>query len=264
MKNIVKLTLALGIVIGISSCKNDQKPNYQYMPNMYESVAYETYSESNAFKSPYGLKGKEGQLPPDGAIKRGFQPYEYPNTPDALIAVKAANLKSPLDSTQVDMKKAQELFDIYCAICHGTAGDGNIRATDRKAAQAPANAAQQWTTSAEADQRCPGPVQTSGKQADHRVEHCARRRSVRSEPQPGGGAGRTQTHQHHPSARFRPHLCLGRWAANQADSGQPIGQCSQIHPGRGAHRPARKSRSVARPALLHSLGHGHRHCGGGL
>jgi cytochrome c len=22
------------------------------------------------------------------------------------------------------MKKAQELFDIYCAICHGTAGDG--------------------------------------------------------------------------------------------------------------------------------------------
>jgi mono/diheme cytochrome c family protein len=124
MKNIVKLTLALGIVIGISSCKNDQKPNYQYMPNMYESVAYETYSESNAFKSPYGLKGKEGQLPPDGAIKRGFQPYEYPNTPEALIAVKAANLKSPLDSTQVDMKKAQELFDIYCAICHGTAGDG--------------------------------------------------------------------------------------------------------------------------------------------
>jgi hypothetical protein len=55
------------------------------MPNMYESVAYETYSESNAFKSPYGLKGKEGQLPPDGAIKRGFQPYEYPNTPEALL-----------------------------------------------------------------------------------------------------------------------------------------------------------------------------------
>ncbi|MDI9255816.1 MULTISPECIES: c-type cytochrome [Flavobacterium] len=124
MKSLLKITVVLGIVVGVSSCKNDEKPNYQYMPNMYESVAYETYSESDAFNSPTGLKGKEGQEPADGSIKRGFVPYEYPNTPEALVAVKAANLKSPLDSTQVDMKKAEELFTIYCAICHGTTGDG--------------------------------------------------------------------------------------------------------------------------------------------
>ena len=93
------------------------------MPNMYESVAYETYSESDAFNSPTGLKGKEGQLPPDGTIKRGYVPYEYPNTTEGYALAKA-NLKSPLDSTAVDMEKAKELFDIYCAICHGTAGDG--------------------------------------------------------------------------------------------------------------------------------------------
>lgn len=124
MKSVLKITVLLMIVISIASCKSDTKPNYQYMPNMYEAVSYETYSESDAFNSPYGLKGKEGQLTPAGAIKRGFVPYEYPNTPEALVAVKAANLKSPLDSTAVDMKKAEELFGIYCAICHGTAGDG--------------------------------------------------------------------------------------------------------------------------------------------
>jgi len=124
MKSLFKTAVLLGIIVPFSSCKDNLKPNYQYMPNMYESVAYETYSESNAFNSPNGLKGKEGQLPPVGSIKRGFLPYEYPNTPEALIAVKAANLKSPLDSTKVDMKKGQELYDIYCAICHGTAGDG--------------------------------------------------------------------------------------------------------------------------------------------
>ncbi|TBX70951.1 cytochrome c [Flavobacterium silvisoli] len=124
MKSLLKIAVVTGIIVSFSSCKDNSKPNYQYMPNMYESVAYETYSESDAFNSPTGLKGKEGQLPPNGSIKRGFVPYEYPDTPEALLAVKAANLKSPLDSTKVDMKKAQELFDIYCAICHGTAGDG--------------------------------------------------------------------------------------------------------------------------------------------
>ena len=123
MRSLLKTAVVAGILVVFSSCKDNSRPNYQYMPNMYESVAYETNAESDAFNSPTGLKGKVGQLPPSGAIKRGFVPYEYPNTTAGYEAAKA-NLKSPLDSTQVDMKKAQELFEIYCAICHGTAGDG--------------------------------------------------------------------------------------------------------------------------------------------
>jgi mono/diheme cytochrome c family protein len=123
MKSLLKIVALFVITVSIVSCKNDQKPNYQYMPNMYESVAYETYSESNAFNSPYGLKGKEGQLPPKGTIKRGFTPYELPNTTEGYNASKLITT-SPLDSTAVDMKKAEELFTIYCAICHGSAGDG--------------------------------------------------------------------------------------------------------------------------------------------
>lgn len=123
MKNIVKIALVFGTVMGFVSCKNDKSPNYQYFPNMYESVAYEAYSESNAFNSPYGLDDKEGQLPPKNTIKRGFVPYEYPHTTEGYNAAKV-NSKSPLDAASIDMTKAQELFDVYCAICHGTAGDG--------------------------------------------------------------------------------------------------------------------------------------------
>jgi mono/diheme cytochrome c family protein len=123
MKNLLKIALVLGIVLSFSSCKDNNSPNYQYMPNMYESVAYETYSESLAFNSPTGLHGKEGQLPPDGTIKRGYVPYEFPNTPEGYNAAKL-NSVSPLDPSKIDMKKAEELFNIYCAICHGTAGDG--------------------------------------------------------------------------------------------------------------------------------------------
>lgn len=118
MKSVYKITLLVCFAVLVSSCHDKSKPNYQYMPNMYEPVSYETYGESNAFKN-----GKEGQLPVDGSIKRGQYVYEYPNTTAGYDLAKA-NLKSPIDSTAVDLEKAKELFDIYCAICHGTAGDG--------------------------------------------------------------------------------------------------------------------------------------------
>lgn len=118
MKSLNKIVILLGLSALVTSCHDKGSPNYQYFPNMYESTGYETYSESGAFKN-----GKEGQLPPDGTIKRGFVPYEYPNTTAGYDAAKAG-LKSPLDSTAVDYDKAGQLFNIYCAICHGDKGDG--------------------------------------------------------------------------------------------------------------------------------------------
>jgi len=118
MKSVYKISLLACIAVFVSSCHNNSQPNYQYMPNMYEAVSYETYSQSTAFKN-----GKEGQLPAPGTINRGYEVYEYPNTTAGLEAARAG-LKSPLDSTAVDMNKAKELFEIYCAICHGNAGDG--------------------------------------------------------------------------------------------------------------------------------------------
>ena len=109
MKSLYKIALLVCISIFVSSCHDKLQPNYQYMPNMYESVGYETYAESDAFKN-----GKEGQLPVAGTINRGFDVYDYPK----------ATLKSPLDSTSVDMEKGKALYEIYCAICHGNAGDG--------------------------------------------------------------------------------------------------------------------------------------------
>ncbi|HEX8270075.1 MAG TPA: cytochrome c [Flavobacterium sp.] len=120
MKRVYKIALLIGISIGISSChSNTAERNVEYMPNMYESVAYETYTEADAFRG-----GVSAQVPPAGTIKQGFVPYELPNTNEGYEQSKAVT-RSALDSTAVaDMEKAKGLFDIYCAICHGTAGDG--------------------------------------------------------------------------------------------------------------------------------------------
>lgn len=118
MKALYKIAFVVSASAALTSCFNKSEPNYQYMPNMYESVGYETYSESGAFKN-----GKEGQLPATGSIPRGFTPYEYPNTEEGYNAAKA-NLVSPLAAAEVNEAKGKELFTIYCAICHGDKGDG--------------------------------------------------------------------------------------------------------------------------------------------
>jgi mono/diheme cytochrome c family protein len=123
MKSVLKISMVTALVSVLVSCHSDTKPNYQYFPNMYESVAYETYSESDAFNSPYGLKGKEGQLPAVGSIKRGYVPYALTNDNDGYEASKLI-VTSPLDTEQYDEAKAKELFEIYCAICHGNQGNG--------------------------------------------------------------------------------------------------------------------------------------------
>ena len=126
MKSVYKITLLFGITILVSSCHNNAAPNYQYFPNMYESVGYETYSESDAFKN-----GIEAQLPAEGTVNRGFEPFEYENSTEGYELAKA-NLKSPLDSLGRNPEKAKELFEIYCATCHGNNGNGNGKLAERE------------------------------------------------------------------------------------------------------------------------------------
>lgn len=120
----------VGLSFMMTSCFDKSAPNYQFFPNMYEPVPYETYAESDAFNSPSGEKGKEGQIPAVGTIKRGFTPYEIPNTPEGYAASKAN--PSPLTADQIDTEKGKELFTIYCAICHGEAGDGKGNLSKRE------------------------------------------------------------------------------------------------------------------------------------
>lgn len=122
MKSVLKIMSFVGLSLMMTSCFDKSAPNYQFFPNMYEPVSYETYSESNVFNSPTGEKGKEGQIPASGTIKRGFVPYEIPNTPEGYVASKS-NV-SPLTADQIDSERGKELFTIYCSICHGEGGDG--------------------------------------------------------------------------------------------------------------------------------------------
>ena len=124
MKNIVKIALFGGVSLLLVSCFNKEKPNYQFMPNMYESAGYETYQNVD---NEVFTENMEAQLPVDGTIKRGWKPYEYTDTPEGLLQAKT-ELQNPLLSDSLNIEKntanGKALYNIYCAVCHGEKGDG--------------------------------------------------------------------------------------------------------------------------------------------
>jgi hypothetical protein len=64
------------------------------------------------------LKGKEGQIPAEGSNE--VSNHEMIPILLLVMMLQKQFLKSPIDSTGVDAKKAEELYTIYCAICRGS------------------------------------------------------------------------------------------------------------------------------------------------
>ncbi len=118
MRSLIKILVVLVVIGSVYSCKNDSRPNYQYMPNMYVPVGYETYGEYDIFPGE-----QSAMLPVEGTIARGYSLFDYVNTTEDFERAKV-ELFSPLDSTQINLVKGKELFDIYCSICHGINGNG--------------------------------------------------------------------------------------------------------------------------------------------
>ncbi len=129
MKNIFKIAIVLIAMISLGSCKTDGKPNYQYMPNMYESVGYETYGDYEVFDGVTG--GSSAMKPAAGSIARGWMPYEIDNTNEGKEFAKTT-LKNKLPFTEETEAKGKELYDIYCGICHGKKGDGKGKLVERE------------------------------------------------------------------------------------------------------------------------------------
>jgi mono/diheme cytochrome c family protein len=118
MKNIITIGIAIIASLSLVSCFNNDKPNYQFMPNMYEPIGYETYGNYEIFPN-----GQAAMLPAEGTISRGWQPYEYENSTAGLELAKV-ELINPLEVTEVNLAAGAQLYNIYCAVCHGDKGDG--------------------------------------------------------------------------------------------------------------------------------------------
>ena len=93
---------------------------------MYAPVGYEAYGEYDVFPNK-----QEAIVPPEGTIARGHSIYSYANTNDGYNSA-LKNLKTDLSSSEIDLKRGKELYEIYCGICHGNKGAGQGKLVKRE------------------------------------------------------------------------------------------------------------------------------------
>ena len=114
------LTLTLLVLFLFSSCSNNEKgkPGYEFMPDMYRSPSLEIYSSNSFFNDSLNAR-----KPVVGTISRGFIPFEYENTLDDYL-LAGVELENPLDYNEENTEKGKQLYQMFCAHCHGKNGDG--------------------------------------------------------------------------------------------------------------------------------------------
>jgi mono/diheme cytochrome c family protein len=106
----------------VISCEDNSKRGKNYMPDMWYSRAYETYSDHSNLAS----KGiNYNNRPVAGSVARGEEmPYHLNN--DSLGYAQSAGVTNPLPRlNDTEMGEAERMYLINCAICHGPALDGN-------------------------------------------------------------------------------------------------------------------------------------------
>lgn len=106
----------------ITSCSDRSDPGKDYMPDMKYSRAYETYYDHSNLSS----KGiNYNNRPVAGTVSRGEElPYHLAN--DSAGYAQSAAVADPLPKlNETEMTEAERIYLINCAICHGTALDGN-------------------------------------------------------------------------------------------------------------------------------------------
>jgi len=130
MRTTIKIVFALAAV-ALVSCNSKRSRNYQYFPNMYESVGYEAYSSHEGNAAFEDNNTSEALKPVEGSVHRGWLPYDFENSNEGYQSAKAG-LTNPLPYTKENSEKGKALYDIYCAICHGTKGNGKGQLVKRE------------------------------------------------------------------------------------------------------------------------------------
>jgi mono/diheme cytochrome c family protein len=107
------------IFLIVSSCDRTRtSTGWDYMPDMYYSEAYESYTPNENFEN-----GMTMRTPVAGTVPRGMVPFPYVKSDeDRILAGK--EVFNPLEPTEENIVEGKELYGIFCSNCHGEKGDG--------------------------------------------------------------------------------------------------------------------------------------------
>ncbi len=154
---------ALVISQGCSPAGGENR-GHEFMPDMVHSTAYEANLYNYYYYNTWGTEEEykefvEPRKPVEGTIARGFStvhyksdptsrlttmnefdgevshtsiaytpngavPYYYEDTEDERARAMREILENPFPITESGLERGEELYNLYCGICHGEKGDG--------------------------------------------------------------------------------------------------------------------------------------------
>lgn len=126
MKKLLLSGAAIAILISMymiffqtSDVQPKEELNVEYLPNMNYSMAYKAQTPN-----PYFSNGLTDQSPPPGAIESSSEPLHYGiSSEDALRAGR--ELHNPFEATAAALERGREIYQNFCAVCHGSGGKGD-------------------------------------------------------------------------------------------------------------------------------------------
>lgn len=115
-----KITITTTILLlALVSCdRTRSSTGWDYMPDMYYSNAYESYTPNPNFGDHSTMR-----TPVEGTVPRDMVPFPWSKTDEDRISAGKA-LVNPMEHSAANLQRGSEAYDIFCLSCHGPAGDG--------------------------------------------------------------------------------------------------------------------------------------------
>ena len=101
------------------------KRNVEILPNMVESIPYDSYAANPNFAD-----GRTLREPVPGTVVRGYLPIRYKATPEDAVRA-GVELTTPVVDRKIAVKRGADVYTNYCETCHGPAGKGDGRVAQR-------------------------------------------------------------------------------------------------------------------------------------
>jgi mono/diheme cytochrome c family protein len=114
--------IALLLVVGIAGSRGklSRKPPIEVFSDMDRQPKIRPQTPSDYFAD-----GKASRLPVEGTIARGSHFQDSPINTGFVTGTTNFVASSPIRVTSQLMARGQNRYQIFCAPCHGTLGDGN-------------------------------------------------------------------------------------------------------------------------------------------
>lgn len=113
------MTLLLIASFFLIGC-DKKSPEWEYFPDMYDSPAREAQEYDPTAPNKVG-----GRLPVEGTIPVEYTPYQLsgPNLDDQRV--KDLKIPEGIKLTELNLKRGETQFQVFCYPCHGPQGEGN-------------------------------------------------------------------------------------------------------------------------------------------